>query len=201
MPRVTPVLLLLAVLAACARPARTTSPPPTPAAPAASPGVLAPSPRLGEWSFEGRPGLLVRTRSYRLFTTVTDGDLLAQMPGFLERALDTYTAAFGPLPRPPLPLDTFLMADRAQWADLSRQVMGREAAALLKIERGGFASGGRALLWALGPRDTFAIAAHEGWHQFTQRTFADQLPAWLEEGIAVAMEGLGTDPLDPARLV
>jgi hypothetical protein len=40
------------------------------------------------------------------------------------------------------------------------------------------------------PRDTFAIAAHEGWHQYTQSTFAHPLPIWLEEGIATYMEGI-----------
>src|SRR6185503_10436721 len=38
-------------------------------------------------------------------------------------------------------------------------------------------------------RDTLAIAAHEGWHQYTQETFKHQLPIWLEEGIATYMEG------------
>src|SRR5690606_28941593 len=39
------------------------------------------------------------------------------------------------------------------------------------------------------PYDTLAIAAHEGWHQYTQQTFKHQLPVWLEEGIATYMEG------------
>jgi hypothetical protein len=79
--------------------------------------------------------------------------------------------------------------------------MGPDAPTYLRIERGGFASGGRALLWTIGTRDTLAIAAHEGWHQYTQRTFRHELPAWLEEGIAVYMEGFVPDPADPSRLL
>ena len=59
----------------------------------------------------------------------------------------------------------------------------------MRIRRGGFAVRGVGVYYDLGLYDTLAIAAHEGWHQFTQRTFADPLPIWLEEGMAVYMEG------------
>jgi hypothetical protein len=161
---------------------------------AASPVVTA-----ERWSFAGAPGTLIRTRSYRLFTTAADLTLVDEMPAFLEGALTHYTTAMGPLPRPTLKLDTFLMGDRPQWERLTRLVMGKDADTYLRIERGGFASGGRALLWTIGRHDTLAIAAHEGWHQYTQRTFRDELPAWLEEGIAAYMEGFVPDPAEPPR--
>ena len=165
----------------------------------ASPAVVAATGWTEDWEYAGHAGKLIRTPSYRLFTTATDGELVGQMPEFLEAAMERYTTAFGPLPRPVLRLDTFLMGDREQWKSLTRQVMGNEAATYLRIERGGFASGGRALLWSIGRRDTLAIAAHEGWHQYTQRAFRQELPAWLEEGVAVYMEGFVPDPVDPAR--
>ncbi len=181
--------LAAAILASCARAPTTVSP-----------AVLAPT-VIGtteSWDFDGAPGTLTRTRSYRLFSTETDAALMGTMPAFLERALDTYTTVLGPLPRPTLKLDTFLMADRAQWEKLTRQVMGDAAAPYLRIQRGGFSSGGRALLFTIGPRDTLAIAGHEGWHQYSQRTFKSELPVWLEEGIAVYMEGFIADPADPS---
>lgn len=166
-------------------------------APAVLPGAAAPVAApvsviesIEPWSFQGTPGRLIRTRWYRFFTTETDPILLDPFPEFLERCLHRYTTEFGPLPHPPMPLDTFLMADRRQWMRLTRQMMGDHAATYLLIERGGFSSGGRALLWTIGRQDTLAIAAHEGWHQYTQRTFRDELPTWLEEGIGVYMEGL-----------
>jgi Protein of unknown function (DUF1570) len=164
----------------------------------ASPAVVAAF-EVEDWEYEGHAGKLIRTPSYRLFTTAPDVAMVDQMPRFLEAALERYTTGLGPLSRPALRLDTFLMGDRDQWASLTRQVMGREAATFLRIDRGGFASGGRALLWTIGRRDTFAIAAHEGWHQYTQRTFRESLPAWLEEGIAVFMEGFVEDPATPGR--
>lgn len=168
-------------LAACAGPSTTP--------PRASPTVFGAAPSVEEWEYAGKPGKLVRTHSYRLFTTETDPGIMEGLPRFLEAALDRYTSAFGPLPKPTMRLDTFLMADRDQWATLTRQVMGSQAGTYLRIQRGGFASGGRALIWTIGHRDTRAIIAHEGWHQYTQRAFKQDLPAWLEEGVAVHMEG------------
>jgi len=45
--------------------------------------------------------------------------------------------------------------------------------------------------------DTLAIAAHEGWHQYTQRSFKVALPIWLEEGIATYNEGHHWDRATP----
>ncbi len=169
--------------------------------PRASPGVFTPSPSAIEstepWDFEGTPGKVIRTSSYRLFTTETNSELVRTVPEFLEQTLKAYTSALGPLPRPTLKLDTYLMADREQWSVLTSEVMGDSAAPYLKIQRGGFSSGGRAILFTIGARDTLAIAAHEGWHQYTQRTFREELPVWLEEGIAVFMEGSVPDPVNP----
>jgi len=165
-----------------------------------SPSVVAPTAdttTTETWEFDGRPGQLVRTKWYRLFTTARDTELVRQMPIFLERALDHYTTAMGPLPRPPMKLDTFLMGDRDEWVVLTKQVMGDDAGTYLRIQRGGFSSGGRGLFWTIGRHDTMAIAAHEGWHQYTQRTFRQELPAWLEEGVAVFMEGFVMDPASP----
>jgi hypothetical protein len=182
------------LLAAAAPPACSPRPSPAPASPA-----LLSTPEESPWSFAGTPGRMVRTTWYRLFTTDTDPGLQRHMPEFLERCLDRYTSELAILPRPPFKLDTFLMQSRDEWERLTRQVMGEQAPPYLRIQRGGFASGGRALLWSIGRRATFAITAHEGWHQYTQRTFREQLPAWAEEGIAVYMEGFTPDDPDPAR--
>ncbi len=176
----------------------------SPAAASPSPAVVSPRPAsvvlsVDPWEFNGRSGKLIRTPWYRVFTTETNPAMIEAMPEFLEAALEHYTTAIAVLPRPAMKLDTFLMATRPQWVALTQQVMGVAAPTYLRIERGGFAAGGRALLWSIGPRDTLAIAAHEGWHQYTQRTFKQWLPAWLEEGIATYMEGFVPDPRDPHR--
>jgi hypothetical protein len=171
------------------------APDPAPAVVSASP---TPSPTtitgVEAWSYGGDPGLVIRTSGYRLWTTETDAAMLDRLPRFLDRSLARYISTFGPLPSPEMKLDTFLMRSRDQWARLTKDLMGDQADVYLQIDRGGFAAGGRALLWSIGPRDTLAIAAHEGWHQYTQRAFREALPIWLEESIATYMEGFIADP-------
>lgn len=189
-PRAIGAMLPLLFLFGCGAPA---GPPAT----AAAPGVLKPDAPIVQtsepWSFQGTPGQMIATEHYRVFTTDTER-LAARIPGFMETALRQYTSALGPLPSPPDRLDVFLLSKRWQWARLTQQLMGQQAETYLRIPRGGYSAGGRAILYNIGMRDTLAIAAHEGWHQYTQRTFKQGLPVWLEEGIATFMEGYRSDP-------
>ncbi|HBS29591.1 MAG TPA: hypothetical protein DEB06_09125 [Phycisphaerales bacterium] len=146
---------------------------------------------LGEepWSFGPSKGVVVRTTHYRLFTTMDDPALRARVPRFMEEALAHYRTALGDLPAPTVRLDSYLMANRTQWAAVAQRIMGEQASAVLGITRGGFAARGVGVYFDIGLYDTLAVAAHEGWHQYTQRVFREPLPVWLEEGIASYMEG------------
>lgn len=164
----------------------------TPAPPAAPTVLQTPAPRLlsiEPWTYDGVPGQTLRTASYTLWTTSDNRAITDRLPIFMERALNHYTSALGPLPRPRASMDTYLFANRPQWARMTQRVMGQDAAPYLQIERGGFSARGQAVFFDIGARDTFAIAAHEGWHQYTQTTFRVPLPVWLEEGVATYMEG------------
>lgn len=149
------------------------------------------------WTFDGRPGTLITTQHYRLFTTMPDGLILMRLPMFLERAVHHYTTALTPLPFPDTALETYMMATKPQWKSLATKFLGDNAEIALRIPRGGFAYDGRALYYDIGTQDSFAISAHEGWHQYTQRVFREPLPIWLEEGIATYMEGFRWDDSRP----
>jgi Protein of unknown function (DUF1570) len=183
---------LLAVCGGCARPS---------SSPAGSPALVseaAPEPLAEPWTFQGKTGTLVRTRSFRIFTTLQPGRVYDIFPTFMEAALEGYTGALLPLPRPTRPMDTFLMRQRDEWVALTQQVMGRDAGPYLKMQRGGLTSEGTALLFDVGrSRDTLMLAAHEGWHQYTQSTFKEALPMWMEEGLATYMEGFRQSRQDP----
>lgn len=189
------------LLGACAAPR--TSPSPESASPSAvSATNRVPIETLSTepWKYAGADGQVVRTAHYRIFTTAKLPALKDRAPGFLEYALAHYRSALGPLPLPSARLDTYLLDNRAQWSTLTRQLMGAQAETLLKIPRGGYASRGVGVYFDIGLYDTLAIAAHEGWHQYTQRTLQDQLPVWLEEGIACFMEGHRWDGPTPRFL-
>lgn len=152
------------------------------------------------WEFAGNPGQTIRTDHYRLFTTATRPIIIQRLPGFLEASLSHYRTSLTttPLPSPPVKLDTYVMHTRPQWARLTSALMRERAPLYLRIERGGFAAAGRGVYRDLGDlNDTFNLAAHEGWHQYTQLTFNDRLPPYLEEGIATYMEGFKWHPRRP----
>ncbi len=153
-----------------------------------TPGILAEE----DWSFGEVKGAVVRTEHYRIYTTEKNQVIRSRMITFVEYALAHYRTALvpqAPLPAPPQRLDTYLMDNRPQWERLTNRLMPDQAGELTRIQRGGYAFNGIGVYYDLGLFDTLAIAAHEGWHQYTQRTFKDPLPTWLEEGIAVYMEG------------
>lgn len=141
------------------------------------------------WTFEDKPGRAIHTRAYSLYTTESQPIITDRLPGFMEAALDAYTQLITPLPRPRERMEMFVMGTRPQWQRLTLYMLGERGKNLTRIERGGFATGGRSFLFDIGAADTMSIASHEGWHQFTQKSFADRLPVWLEEGIASYFEG------------
>lgn len=132
---------------------------------------------------------MIQTPSYRIFTTLPDGYILQRLPRFAETALAHYTTAFGPLPNPSRPMETYFLATRPQWARMTQHLMGRQAELFLRIQRGGYASEAKGVFFEIGPSDSFSLMAHEGWHQYVQATFKEPLPIWLDEGIATTMEG------------
>jgi hypothetical protein len=149
------------------------------------------------WQFGDAVGSLVTTPNYRLYTTVSADEFLTRLPVFYERALEHYTTALADLPRPDKRLETFLFQTRRQWQAKTQEMLPDQAEMFANLGRGGFTTRGTSVLYYIDrggySRDTFAIAAHEGWHQYTQQTFKHQLPIWLEEGIATYMEGYRRD--------
>lgn len=169
------------VRAAASAPAGTAQP--------AQPAEAGPVRAVEPWSFGDSAGRVIRTDHFNIHTTVYSAVVAGRLPGFLESALDHYTTALVNLPQPSARLDTFVMGSRREWVNLTLRDLGERGRTLLQIQRGGFALDGRAYLFDIGAADTLAIAAHEGWHQYTQRTFQERLPLWAEEGIATYMEG------------
>lgn len=150
------------------------------------------------WTAIGPTGRVITTPSFRVFTTEQDPLFLTRIPAFLELSLASSRSRFGDLPEPRAPMNTYLLATRAEWATLTRELTGERASIYLRIQAGGFSERGRALLFDVGRRGTFGLASHEAWHQYTQTTFDQPLPLWLEEGIATMMEGSRWSSTDAA---
>ena len=151
------------------------------------------------WKFDSpsglHRGLKLISPNYEIYTTKTTKSFIDHLPLFYEAALANYTSALATLPYPEERLITFLFRDRRQWMEKTRDMLPDQASAFRNLGRGGFTTRGTAVLYYIDywrsrrHHDTLAIAAHEGWHQYTQSTFHNSLPVWLEEGIATYMEG------------
>ncbi|MCA9291049.1 MAG: hypothetical protein KDA25_07970 [Phycisphaerales bacterium] len=203
----TTVILSLSVLHGC------TSAPPraNPSATAGNPGAAdpesssaAPMPVVvpaadvalppivrAPWTYggDGDVGEVIETSRFRIHTTARDSRIVDRIGPFMEAALNQYTTTITDLPRPSRAVNTYLFRDRDQWTIKTREVLRNQASDFRNLGRGGFTTGGTAVLYDIGLKDTLSIAAHEGWHQYTQTTFRDPLPLWLEEGVATYMEG------------
>jgi hypothetical protein len=141
------------------------------------------------WRFEDTTGTIVRTDQFVIYTTERTPLIADRLPGLLEAAHAHQRTALGILPPAKRAMETYVLNDRQQWANLTQQMLGERSRPLLNITRGGFTTQGTSLLFDIGAFDTLAIAAHESWHQYTQTTFVDPLPLWAEEGVATYMEG------------
>lgn len=144
------------------------------------------------WEFGSARGEAITTRSFRIYTTANPG-LNSRLPDFLETSLIHNRTALGDLPAPVNRMETFVLANRTEWLRCVQMIWAEKAEPYLMIQRGGVTAGGKSVLYDIGPRDTLVLAAHEGWHQFAQTTFKEQLPVWLDEGIAAYMEGFRSE--------
>lgn len=146
------------------------------------------------WTLDMTPGELITTPRFKLYTTSSKPFFIDNMPAFLETAFNHYVTTLGPLPPPTRLMEVYLLDTRAQWENVTIKFMGDSADTYLRIQKGGFTYDGRAILYDIGRRDTFAITAHEAWHVYTQSTFKNSLPVYFEEGLATYMEGFRWDP-------
>ena len=142
------------------------------------------------WSYRNHPGHVVRSAHYEVFTTLRDEALLAAVPQAMESAFDYYRTIVPSAREPAQRMQVYLFASRGQWSAFTRGRYGRaRARQLLKIHNGGYSEGGVAVIEYTSHSSTFAILAHEGFHQYVHCCVDGPLPAWLNEGLAVLCEG------------
>lgn len=149
------------------------------------------------WTFQGSPGWAYHTPNAIIRTTSTDRKILERLPPFVELSILHYQSDITRLPRPAKRIETYFLHHRVQWEALTNAMMREQAPIYLSIERGGYSAGHIGVFYDIGPRDSFVICAHEGWHQYAHSTFIDPMPVWLDEGVACVMEGFKWDEQFP----
>ena len=149
------------------------------------------------WTFKGNTGWAFYTPNAVIRTTTTDRKILDRLPAFVELAILHYQSDLTRLPRPTETIETYFFDNRLQWESLTRSLMKDRAPIYLAIERGGYSAKHIGVFYDIGPKDSFVICAHEGWHQYSHSTFKDPMPVWLDEGVACMMEGFKWDEQFP----
>jgi hypothetical protein len=149
--------------------------------------------KVDPWSDEYAPGITITTEHYDIHTTLLDPLMLRQVPAFMESVYREYQKQL------PQPIDTktrltiYLFGTRQEWEDFTKEFVGRQWRAYLKIKKGAYYLNGACVAYNIGRKKTFSVLGHEGWHQFNSRHFAYRLPSWLDEGIAMHFEAFRYD--------
>jgi len=149
------------------------------------------------WRFGGREGWTFTTPGATVHTTLSDRAMLVRLPAFIELAQVHARSLVVTLPEPPERVTAYMLGSRAEWETMTRRLLGDRADVYLAIERGGYSVGAVGVFRDIGPKDSFTIAAHEGWHQLARSVLIDPIPTWLDEGLACYAEGFRWDARDP----
>lgn len=141
------------------------------------------------WEYGGQPGRKLTTTHYEIFTTLGDPNLVRTLPDLMETAFTRYQERVPAGRKPDARMQVYLFASRAQWADFTRRFTGPRAALFLKVRNGGYSERGVSVIEYTRHQTTFPLMTHEGFHQYVYHYVSDQVPAWLNEGLAVMYEG------------
>ncbi len=161
---------------------------------AAKPSVVK---QFETWPYRDKLALTVRSAHYSIHTTIDDRHFLTDLATLMESALSRYEQFTPAVIASADPMDCYMFARRPEWADFTAAKTGTDAALYLQINRGGYTVRDWYVAYYIGELGTYAVAAHEGWHQYVARNFKSRLPPFLEEGIATMFENVRYNAPNP----
>jgi hypothetical protein len=142
-----------------------------------------------EWRYAGKPGQLLKTEHYEIYTTLQDRVLLETIPDVVEAAYAHYESLVPPVRPPEERMKIYLFATRAEWTNFTKRFAGPRAKVFLQVRNGGYSENGISVIQYVAHQTTFPILAHEGFHQYLYHRVNPNVPAWLNEGLATLCEG------------
>jgi hypothetical protein len=134
-------------------------------------------------------GLIITTEHYRIHSTLTDLIISRRLPVFLEALHREFRGASGVRSLKAGPNPIYIFETRQQWEMFSEGFTLDYWPYFKNIRNGAFYHNGACVAYNLGLQNTLSLLAHECWHQFSRRHFAYQLPAWVDEAMAMSVEG------------
>jgi len=145
------------------------------------------------WQFAGIAGRRITTDHFQINSTLTDTDLEAHLPAFLEAAHVHYATLLPAGAEESDPLVGYVFQTRRQWERFTQRFTGARARTYLRISTGGYTHRGVSVVYNIRRDPTLAVIAHEGLHQYVARRFDEPIPAWLNEGLACYVESVWFD--------
>ncbi|OXU14361.1 hypothetical protein [Sedimentisphaera salicampi] len=135
-------------------------------------------------------GIVITTEHYAVHSTLKDFLLTRRIPLFLETLHSRFQEVSGISTVSRRPSDVYLFAEREQWELFTEGFTAEYWPYFKNIKNGAFYHNGVCAAYNLGLNKTLSLLAHECWHQFSRRHFRYQLPAWIDEGMAMSFEGV-----------
>jgi len=151
------------------------------------PGQAAPT-KVTQWAFGEEKAKLLESKHYHVYTTIKEDEVLDLLPQVMEGALSMYQEIAPGVAMSDRQMDCFIFRWRSEWDEYTQKYAGNDAKIYLQIRSGGYTIYDRYVAYYIGREGTFAVAAHEGWHQFAGRHFKGRMPPFLEEGLACMFE-------------
>ena len=146
-----------------------------------------------DWSFGNAKGVKLTSEHYVLLTTCTSKPFVNALPGFLETCWRAYGKLMPSETVPERKLDVYLFQTRWQWERFTEQFNPGRADVYKRIRSGGYSERGITVSHYGSQRAALSILAHEGLHQYLGLTRGENIPPWLNEGLATYFEAFDID--------
>jgi hypothetical protein len=144
--------------------------------------------KVTQWAFGEEKAKLLESTHYNVYTTIKEDEVLDLLPQVMEGALSMYQQIAPGVVMSDRHMECFIFRWRSEWDEYTQKYAGTDAKIYLQIRSGGYTIYDRYVAYYIGREGTFAVAAHEGWHQFAGRHFKGRMPPFLEEGLACMFE-------------
>lgn len=154
-----------------------------------SPIVQNPDYQRADWDYGRNGGASLVSDHYEIYTTIRDADLQRSLPQVMESAYRRYGELVPPAHDPAEKMKVYVFASRGEFERFTRQFAGPRAQILLKVRGGGYSEQGVTVIEYVLHETTVPILLHEGFHQYLHHCVRPEVPAWINEGLAVYCEG------------
>ncbi len=146
-----------------------------------------------DWTYKGVQGQKLISEHYELMTTCRRKPFVSALPTFMEYCFKEYEKVLPSDGRTVGKMQAYLFLRRAEWERFTEEFTGPRAPTYKRIRRGGYSERGITVSFFTTQAASLSILAHEGLHQYLEVTGRNQIPAWVNEGLACYFEAFELD--------